>query len=96
MNVDFDLEGSRNEVARGTQSSDARPFMWRVLSYKAPRAPGRSCLLGSQLGTRRDDQVIGECCRDLRSSSEGVTGKPAHRAYNDIENSHNDGEEKLG
>ena len=27
------------------------------------------------------DQVIGECCRALPSSSEGVTGKPAHRAY---------------
>ena len=48
---------------------------------KPPRVPGRSCLLGSQLGTGRDDQVIGECCHDLPTSSEGVTGKLAHHVY---------------
>ena len=66
-------------MVRSRVVSNACPFMWCV--RKAPRVPGRSCLLGSQLGTRRDDQVIGECCRDLPSSSEGVTGKPAHREY---------------
>ena len=65
--------------------SNACPFMWCVC--KAPRVPRRSCLLESQLGTRQADQVIGECCRDLPSSSEGVTGKPAHRAHTSVDHS---------
>ena len=82
VNVDFDLEVvSRHEVTRGTQQVCLKcPFISCV--YKAPRVPGRSCLvLGSQLGTRRGEQVIGSCCRDLPGSSEGVTGRPARRVY---------------
>ena len=48
-------------------------YVARWCVYKAPRVPGRSYyLLGSQSGTRRDDQVIGECCHDLPRSSEGL------------------------
>ena len=62
---------------RGTsQCYRACSFIW--FGDKAPRVIGAHAY---SVTSRWDNHLIVECCRDLPSSSIGVTGKPAHCVY---------------